>query len=1036
MLVAEGCIVQRYIDKECLTFCSMYLNDVDTIFNKVERNNEMVDFGGEISIFSCKGRPFELKELEKFHTKIREIDRKTSDSGNCGKIKRRVWHEDIIDYYGYYRRKDSKMIEESAAISIYKSRNGSKDQPIFCHLKPKQGMENPSHKKLKQVSGKRQYQGVENPSHKKQKHMSGKTKRFDSSQMEMGGPGKGAFARYDHQKKPSSKPSSSKPVSSMPSRYLRMQDEELHVEETRNSISPSQSRGRRVTTRNQEEQYLQEHYHEYETRNSFSPPQSHGRRVRIDTNEAYQQEQQHEGDSIQTETCMSDDEDEEENIGSTSHVTRKETRALGETRKSRLNKGSLVFEVDESFGRIIGKNSQGFITKGGCVMRKYAKLDGTTWKKQPDLLKTDIISKTTMLPEFCLEQFTADLKICTTNLLGLLKMTWNLWSENSDFDFKCTRMRSAMSSQLGYQHRNHQYKLHIHYKEYETMEEAMTHPPKGIEVSDWVLLCERFASEDFQKISEKNKKNRSKNLVPPTVGTRSLARRVDESRREGKEVSEIEQYKMAHYSKKLKGMINEEADTIWNDLQTEEATSSCTSAEICLKKLGHLPGHIKGRSASNKQILETVNLRSELKALKEENKATNEKVDYLLEEMKKMAQLLQHWNRTAIVSLITGHKNMLARKSVNYVGHPNLFMVRRLGMLKAYDRKTEASHKFRLEVLGNRPLCLGHNLFSVGQFCDSDLEVAFRRNTCFFRNLEGVDLLKGNRTTNLYTINLHEMASASLISLIARATSTKSWLWHQRLSHLNFDTINDLAKNDLVTCLSKFKYHKEHLCPLCEQEKSKKASHPPKPVPNSKQRLHLLYMDLCGPMRVESINEKRYILVIVDDYSRYMWVHFLRSKDEAPEAIKTFLKKIQVLLQAPVTINDREDIGKLGVKGDIGFFIGYFANSCAYRVYNRRTKKIMETMNITFDELSAMDFKQRSSKPRLQGMTSGKSVQDSILPMYDDYIGGQPSAATTTTPAAQAPQVLQTPTASTTTADTAPTPTNTSSQATDIPNTS
>ncbi|GKE27386.1 hypothetical protein Tco_1442770, partial [Tanacetum coccineum] len=104
--------------------------------------------------------------------------------------------------------------------------------------------------------------------------------------MEMGGPGKGAFARYDHQKKPSSKPSSSKPVSSMPSRYLRMQDEELHVEETRNS---------------------------------FSPPQSHGRYVRIDTNEAYQQEQQHEGDSIQTETCMSDDEDEEENIGSTSH---------------------------------------------------------------------------------------------------------------------------------------------------------------------------------------------------------------------------------------------------------------------------------------------------------------------------------------------------------------------------------------------------------------------------------------------------------------------------------------------------------------------------------------------------------------------------------------------------------------------------------------------------------------------------------------------------------------------------------------------
>nr|GFD11587.1 hypothetical protein [Tanacetum cinerariifolium] len=94
----------------------------------------------------------------------------------------------------------------------------------------------------------------------------------------------------------------------------------------------------------------------------------------------------------------------------------------------------------------------------------------------------------------------------------------------------------------------------------------------------------------------------------------------------------------------------------------------------------------------------------------------------------------------------------------------------------------------------------------------------------------------------------------------ARASSTKSWLWHQRLSHLNFDTINDLTKNDLVAGLLKFKYHKEHLYPSCEQGKSKRASRPPKPVPNSRQRLHLLYMDLCEPMRIASINGKRYIL--------------------------------------------------------------------------------------------------------------------------------------------------------------------------------
>nr|GFC99219.1 Gag-Pol polyprotein [Tanacetum cinerariifolium] len=102
--------------------------------------------------------------------------------------------------------------------------------------------------------------------------------------------------------------------------------------------------------------------------------------------------------------------------------------------------------------------------------------------------------------------------------------------------------------------------------------------------------------------------------------------------------------------------------------------------------------------------------------------------------------------------------------------------------------------------------------------------------------------------------------------------------------------------------LLKFKYHKEHLCPSCEQGKSKKASHPPKPVPNSRQRLHLLHMDLCGPMRISSINGKRNILVIVDDYSRYTWVHFLRPKDEAPAVIITFLKRITVLLQSPVII--------------------------------------------------------------------------------------------------------------------------------------
>nr|GEU70473.1 retrovirus-related Pol polyprotein from transposon TNT 1-94 [Tanacetum cinerariifolium] len=126
--------------------------------------------------------------------------------------------------------------------------------------------------------------------------------------------------------------------------------------------------------------------------------------------------------------------------------------------------------------------------------------------------------------------------------------------------------------------------------------------------------------------------------------------------------------------------------------------------------------------------------------------------------------------------------------------------------------------------------------------------------------------------------------------------------------------------------------------------------------------------------------------------------------------------------------NDHEDIGKLGAKGDIGFFIGYSANSCAYRVFNRRIKKIIETINVTFDELSAMDFEQRSSKPGLQRMTSGQ-ISSGLDLTY------APSTITTQQPT-EVHQLRQTPTTSTSIADTALTPTNSSSQPTNFPNTS
>nr|GEZ88547.1 integrase, catalytic region, zinc finger, CCHC-type, peptidase aspartic, catalytic [Tanacetum cinerariifolium] len=93
---------------------------------------------------------------------------------------------------------------------------------------------------------------------------------------------------------------------------------------------------------------------------------------------------------------------------------------------------------------------------------------------------------------------------------------------------------------------------------------------------------------------------------------------------------------------------------------------------------------------------------------------------------------------------------------------------------------------------------LGHNLFSVGQFCDVDLKVAFRKNTYFIRNLDGVDLISKSRDTNLYTISLNDMLKTSSICLLSKASKTKSWLWHYRLSHLNFGTLNKLAKDGLA----------------------------------------------------------------------------------------------------------------------------------------------------------------------------------------------------------------------------------------------
>ncbi|GKA27234.1 retrovirus-related pol polyprotein from transposon TNT 1-94 [Tanacetum coccineum] len=194
---------------------------------------------------------------------------------------------------------------------------------------------------------------------------------------------------------------------------------------------------------------------------------------------------------------------------------------------------------------------------------------------------------------------------------------------------------------------------------------------------------------------------------------------------------------------------------------------------------------------------------------------------------------------------------------------------------------------------------------------------------------DGDALLSGSRDTNLYTISLDDMLKSSPICL--------------------------------VRGLPKLKFKKDHLCSACSLGKSKKSSHKSKADDTNQEKLYLLYMDLCGPMCVESINGKKYILVIVDDYSRFTWVMFLRSKDEAPETPyelmhekKPDLSFLHVFGLLCYPTNDSEDLGKLKPKADIGIFVGYAPTKKAFRIYNKRTQKIMETIHVTFDKLTTM----------------------------------------------------------------------------------
>nr|GEY29815.1 putative ribonuclease H-like domain-containing protein [Tanacetum cinerariifolium] len=246
-------------------------------------------------------------------------------------------------------------------------------------------------------------------------------------------------------------------------------------------------------------------------------------------------------------------------------------------------------------------------------------------------------------------------------------------------------------------------------------------------------------------------------------------------------------------------------------------------------------------------------------------------------------------------------------------------------------------------------------------------------------------LLRVPRENNMYNVNLkHIVPSGDLTCLFGKATLDESNLWHRRLGHVNFKTINKLVKENLIRGLPTNVFTNDNSCVACKKGKQHRAFCKSKTVSSIDQPLFRLHMDLFGPTFVKSLSKKSYCLVITDDYSRFSWVFFLATKDETTPVLKTFIIVLEIFLVlrlrvlvtkphnktpyellhgrlpsigfmrpfgCPVTIlNTLDALGKFQGKVDEGFLIGYSVSSKAFRVFNSRTRIVQETLHVNFME--------------------------------------------------------------------------------------
>ncbi|GKD50198.1 putative ribonuclease H-like domain-containing protein [Tanacetum coccineum] len=284
--------------------------------------------------------------------------------------------------------------------------------------------------------------------------------------------------------------------------------------------------------------------------------------------------------------------------------------------------------------------------------------------------------------------------------------------------------------------------------------------------------------------------------------------------------------------------------------------------------------------------------------------------------------------------------------------------------------------------------------------CDKKNSVLFTEAACFVLSPdfklpdESQVLLKVFRKNSMYSVDMKNIVpKESLTCLVAKATLDESMLWHRRLGHVNFKTINKLVKDNLVGGLPTKHFKNDQTCVACLKGKQHKASCKSKIQNSITQPLFMLHMYLFGPTFVSSLMNKKYCLVVTDDYSRFTWVFFLASKDETSGILKNFITEIEnlvdkkaeavntacyvqnrVIIVKPhnktpyelfrgrtpalsfmrqfrchVTIlNTLDHLGKFDEKYDDGFFFGYSLTSKAFRVYNIRTKKVEENLHIRF----------------------------------------------------------------------------------------